>query len=251
MRTTIIAGNWKMFTTRQEAISLVEQMRDGLDAVEGVTSLVCPPFVHLEAVADALRGTSVALGAQNMHPESSGAFTGEVSPDMLADLCQYVILGHSERRELFGETDEFINRKVLAALAAGLRPILCVGERLEQREGGEAEAVVERQVALGLEGVEDATSLVVAYEPVWAIGTGRAATPDVAQSMMATIRGALAARFGEDAAGEVPLLYGGSVNPGNAEDYARQPDVNGALVGGASLDAEAFTQIARLAAQAG
>lgn len=248
MPTTIIAGNWKMNTTRQEAVSLVERMRGGLDAVEGVTSLVCPPFVHLDAVAEALRGTSVALGAQNMHPESSGAFTGEVSPGMLVGLCQYVILGHSERRELFGETDEFVNRKVLAALAAGLRPILCVGERLEQREGGEAEAVVERQVGLGLEGVDDASSLVVAYEPVWAIGTGRAATPDVAQSMMATIRAALAARFGADAASEVPLLYGGSVNPGNAEEYARQPDVNGALVGGASLDAEAFTQIARLAA---
>ena len=249
MPTTIIAGNWKMNTTRQEAVSLVEQMRDALDAESAVTSLVCPPFVHLDAVAEALRGTSVALGAQNMHPESSGAFTGEVSPDMLRGLCEYVILGHSERRELFGETDGFVNRKVRAALAAGLRPILCVGERLEQREGGEADTVVERQVALGLEGVEDASSLVVAYEPVWAIGTGRAATPDVAQSMMATIRGALAARFGADAAGEVPLLYGGSVNPGNAEDYARQPDVNGALVGGASLDAEAFTGIARLAAR--
>ena len=251
MPTTIIAGNWKMNTTRQEAISLVEQMRDALDAVEGVTALLCPPFVHLETVAHALRGTSVALGAQNVHPESSGAFTGEVSPDMLRGMCEYVILGHSERRELFGETDEFVNRKVRSAIAAGLRPILCVGERLEQREGGEAEAVVERQVALGLEGVEDASALVVAYEPVWAIGTGRAATPDVAQSMMATIRGALAARFGADAAGEVPLLYGGSVNPGNAEEYARQPDVNGALVGGASLDAEAFTQIARLAARQG
>ena len=249
MPTTIIAGNWKMNTTRQEAVSLVERMRDALDAESAVTSLVCPPFVHLDAVADALRGTSVALGAQNVHPESSGAFTGEVSPDMLRGLCEYVILGHSERRELFGETDEFVNRKVRAALDAGLRPILCVGERLEQREGGEAEAVVERQVGLGLEGVEDASALVVAYEPVWAIGTGRAATPDVAQSMMATIRAALATRYGADAAGEVPLLYGGSVNPGNAEDYARQPDVNGALVGGASLDAEAFAEIARLAAR--
>ncbi len=249
MPTTIIAGNWKMNTTRQEAVSLVERMRDALDAESGVTSLVCPPFVHLDAVGEALRGTSVALGAQNMHPESSGAFTGEVSPDMLRGLCEYVILGHSERRELFGETDEFVNRKVRAALVADLRPILCVGERLEQREGGEAEAVVERQVALGLEGVDDASALVVAYEPVWAIGTGRAATPDAAQSMMATIRAALAARYGADAAGEVPLLYGGSVNAGNAEDYARQPDVNGALVGGASLDAEAFAEIARLAAR--
>ena len=249
MPTTIIAGNWKMNTTRQEAVALVEQMRDALDAESAVTSLVCPPFVHLNAVAEALRGTSVALGAQNMHPESSGAFTGEVSPDMLRGLCDYVILGHSERRELFGETDEFVNRKVRAALAAGLRPILCVGERLEQREGGEADAVVERQVSLGLDGVDDTSSLVVAYEPVWAIGTGRAATPDVAQSMMALIRSTLATRFGADAAGEVPLLYGGSVNPGNAEDYARQPDVNGALVGGASLDAEAFAEIARLAAR--
>ena len=226
-------------------------MRDALDAESAVTSLVCPPFVHLESVAEALRGTSIALGAQNMHPESSGAFTGEVSPDMLRGLCQFVILGHSERRELFGEADEFINRKVRAAISAGLRPILCVGERLEQREGGEAEAVVERQLSLGLEEVEDSTPLVVAYEPVWAIGTGRAATPDVAQSMMASIRTALAARYGRDAANEIPLLYGGSVNAANAADYVREPDVNGALVGGASLDPEVFAQIVRLAAQQG
>ena len=251
MPTTIIAGNWKMNTTRQEALALVEQMRDALDAESAVLSLLCPPFVHLESVADLLRGTSVALGAQNMHPESSGAFTGEVSPDMLQDLCQFVILGHSERRELFGETDEFINSKVRAAIAADLRPILCVGERLEQREGGEAEAVVERQLALGLEGVEDATPLVVAYEPVWAIGTGRAATPDVAQAMMASIRGVLATRFRPDTASQIPLLYGGSVNAANAADYVREPDVNGALVGGASLDPEAFVQIVRLAAQQG
>ena len=251
MPTTIIAGNWKMNTTREEARALVEQMRDALDAENAVTSLVCPPFVHLESVAAALRGTSIALGAQNMHPESSGAFTGEVSSDMLRGLCQYVILGHSERRELFGETDEFVNRKVRAAISAGLRPILCVGERLEQRDGGEAEDVVERQLALGLEGVEDATPLVVAYEPVWAIGTGRAATPDVAQSMMASIRGVLAARYGRDAASEIPLLYGGSVNAANAADYVREQDVNGALVGGASLDPEAFAQIVRLAAQQG
>ena len=251
MPTTIIAGNWKMNTTPQEGCALVEQMRDALDAERAVTSLVCPPFVHLASVAEALRGTSIALGAQNMHPESSGAFTGEVSPDMLRGLCQFVILGHSERRELFGEADEFINRKVRAAISAGLRPILCVGERLEQREGGEAEAVVERQLSLGLEEVEDSTPLVVAYEPVWAIGTGRAATPDVAQSMMASIRGALAARYGRDAANEIPLLYGGSVNAANAADYVREPDVNGALVGGASLDPEAFTQIVRLAAQQG
>ena len=251
MPTTIIAGNWKMNTTPREARALVEQMRDALDAENAVTSLVCPPFVHLESVAAALRGTSIALGAQNMHPESSGAFTGEVSSDMLRGLCQFVILGHSERRELFGETDEFVNRKVRAAISADLRPILCVGERLEQREGGEAEAVVERQLALGLEEVEDSTPLVVAYEPVWAIGTGRAATPDVAQSMMASIRGALAARYGRDAASQIPLLYGGSVNAANAGDYMGEPDVNGALVGGASLDPEAFAQIVRLAAQQG
>ena len=249
--TTIIAGNWKMNTTAQEARALVSQMRDALDAVSGVTSLLCPPFVHLESVAEALRGTSIALGAQNMHPESAGAFTGEVSPEMLRGLCEYVILGHSERRELFGETDEFINRKARAAIAAGLRPILCVGESLEQRDCGEAESVVARQLALGLEGVDDASALVVAYEPVWAIGTGRAATPETAQAMMAHLRGELTARYGADAANEVPLLYGGSVNAANAADYARQPDVNGALVGGASLDADAFTQIARLAAQSG
>ena len=249
MPTTIIAGNWKMNTTSQEARDLVGGMRDALDAETGVTSLLCPPFVHLAAVSEMLSGTSIALGAQNMHPESAGAFTGEVSPDMLRDLCEYVILGHSERRELFGETDDFINRKVRAALDNGLRPILCVGERLEQRDDGDAESVVGRQLALGLDGVDDASALVVAYEPVWAIGTGRAATPDTAQAMMAHIRGELTARYGADAAGEVPLLYGGSVNAGNAAGYFSQADVNGALVGGASLDADAFARIAQLAAQ--
>ena len=249
MPTTIIAGNWKMNTTSQEARDLVGGMRDVLDAETGVTSLLCPPFVHLAAVSEMLRGTSIALGAQNMHPESAGAFTGEVSPDMLRDLCEYVILGHSERRELFGETDDFINRKVRAALDNGLRPILCVGERLEQRDAGDAESVVARQLALGLDGVDDASALVVAYEPVWAIGTGRAATPGTAQAMMAHIRGELTARYGADAAGEVPLLYGGSVNADNAAGYFSQADVNGALVGGASLDADAFARIAQLAAQ--
>ncbi len=249
MPTTIIAGNWKMFTTIEEAGTLLSGMRDALEAVGGVEKVICPPFISLDAIGAMLQGSSVALGAQNMHPEAQGAFTGEVSPAMLAGLCQYVILGHSERRQLFGETDEFVNLKVKAAIAAGLRPILCVGEHLRQREDGNAESVVEAQLRQGLSGIDSPGGLVVAYEPVWAIGTGRAATPDVAQSMMAHVRSVLSSLF-PSRAEDISLLYGGSVNPANAADYMRQPDVNGALVGGASLNAESFTQIVQTAAQA-
>ncbi|MBF8294193.1 MAG: tpiA, partial [Bacteroidetes bacterium] len=191
------------------------------------------------------KGTSIHLGAQNMHYEEKGAYTGEVSPGMLAELCRYVILGHSERRQHFGETDDLVNRKVKAALKVGLRPILCVGERLEQRQAGNAEDVVVRQLRGALEGVSSIDTLAVAYEPVWAIGTGVAATGDAAEEIMATIRHTLAAVYGEAAAREVPLLYGGSVTPDNIAEYASRPDVNGALVGGASLNATAFVEIAR------
>ena len=245
MPTPIVAGNWKMNTTIPEAIVLAAQMRDALDAVSGVEKVVCPPFVSLLAVQGLLDGTTVKLGAQNMHHAEKGAFTGEVSPGMLAGLCQYVILGHSERRQLFGETDEAVNMKVKAAIEARLKPILCVGERLEEREAGRAEDVVTQQLRGGLDGVDSVSSVAVAYEPVWAIGTGVAATAEIAETMMTAIRGALADLYGEGWAREVPLLYGGSVTPDNVAEYAGQPNVNGALVGGASLNAESFVAIAR------
>ena len=244
----IIAGNWKMNTTLQEAMDLVSAMRPRLDTIEGVRTVVCPPFVSLAAVAEILRGSTVEVGAQNVHHESQGAFTGEVSLAMLSDLCRVVILGHSERRQLFGETDEMVNLKVKAALDAGLRPILCVGEELEDREQGRAGEVVVRQLRGCLAGVDSLDDLAVAYEPIWAIGTGKAATPDVAQSLMAQMRGALASLFGVEAAAQTPLLYGGSVNPGNISDFMKEKDIDGALVGGASLSVDSFVEIVQRAA---
>ena len=250
MGNPIIAGNWKMNTSVQEASELVVAMKPGLEAIEGVRAVVCPPFVALTAVAESLKGSSIAVGAQNMHYEDSGAYTGEISPAMLSGICQFVILGHSERRHLFGETDDLIGRKVEAAASTGLKPILCVGERLQDREGGKAEDVVERQVTLGLERLTSPGTLAVAYEPVWAIGTGVAAKPEDAQAMMAHVRRLLAAHYGEDVASEVSLLYGGSVTADNVADFARQPDVDGALVGGASLDPDGFVALVGNAASA-
>ncbi|MSQ06484.1 MAG: triose-phosphate isomerase [Dehalococcoidia bacterium] len=250
MPTPVVAGNWKMNTTLAEATALAAGVREGMKALRGVEVILCPPFISLAAVRDAVRGSSIKVGAQNMHFEKSGAFTGEVSAAMLQGLCDYVILGHSERRQLFGEDDGLINRKVKAAFAHGLRPILCVGETLEQRESGRAAQVVGQQVKAGLAGVHDITGLVVAYEPVWAIGTGRAATPEIAAEVMGgTIAEALRELFGA-AAGQVPLLYGGSVNPGNVAGYAGQASIHGALVGGASLQAAQFVEIARATAAA-
>ena len=245
MPTPIVAGNWKMNTTLAEAVALASEMRDALDAIGGVEKVLCPPFISLKAVKDVVDGTTIRMGAQNMHNEEKGAFTGEVSPGMLTELCQYVILGHSERRQHFWETDEFINRKIRAALAAGLRPILCVGEGLEERETGSAEPVVTAQLRGALNRVSSAETLAVAYEPIWAIGTGVAATGEAAEAIMGAIRRTLAELYGEAAAGEIPLLYGGSVTPDNVAEYASQPNVNGALVGGASLDAQRFAEIAR------
>lgn len=242
-----IAGNWKMNTAIPEASNLVAAMKDRLDAVHGVEKIVCPPFVSLQTVADILRDSSVQVGAQNMHHETQGAYTGEVSSAMLQGLCQYVVLGHSERRQHFGETDAGVSLKTKAAIDAGLTPIVCVGEGLEEREEGRAEELVASQVRGGLDGIEPPSGLVLAYEPIWAIGTGRAATPEVAQNMMSHIREELAGLWGQSVAREVPLLYGGSVTPDNASDFMGQPDVNGALVGGASLNANSFVEIVRLA----
>ena len=250
MPRSIVAGNWKMNTTLEEAATLASEVAEGAAESGDVEIILCPPFISLAAVRQAVSGSPVMVGAQNMHFESAGAFTGEVSPEMLRNICQYVILGHSERRQLFGETDETVNRKVHAALAAGLRPIVCVGETLEQREAGQAADVVEGQVLAGVADVNEITDVVVAYEPVWAIGTGRAATPEIAEEIMGgPIHDALRDLFGDDA-DSVPLLYGGSVNAGNAAAFAAQPSIHGALVGGASLQADQFLQVAAAIADA-
>jgi triosephosphate isomerase len=256
MRKPFVAGNWKMYKTVAEARHLVSEMVPGLQAIAGVEKVLCPAFPSLLAVSALLEGTDIRLGAQNIHWESAGAYTGEVSPPMVAELCQYVILGHSERRTYFGETDETVNRRVQAALAHGLIPIVCVGETLEENEARRTEEVVFRQVKLGLAGLslsEDftaASNLVIAYEPVWAIGTGRAATADGANNVVAdVIRPALAELFGDGLPQEIRVLYGGSVKADNAAEFFSQPDIDGALVGGASLKVSEFVPITQAAAQ--
>ena len=240
----LVAGNWKMHTDLAEAVRLASDVARVTEP-GAVAVAVCPPFISLEAVAEMLGDSGVRLGAQNMHAEDKGAFTGEVSAPMLSSVgCHYVILGHSERRQLFGETDEGVSAKAHAALGHGLVPIVCVGETLEQRQAGDAESVVRSQLSGSLAGVsiDRADALVVAYEPVWAIGTGETATPEQAQAMHLMIRDHLADLLG--AVGrKVELLYGGSVKPGNAAELFAQPDIDGGLIGGASLDADSFAAI--------
>jgi len=247
MRRPLIAGNWKMYKTVAAAVALAREVRAGARGEHGdVDALVAPPFTALAAVAEALRGSEVALGAQNMHWENEGAFTGEVSPVMLRDVgCTHVILGHSERRQLFGETDEGVARKAQAAFAHGLTPIVCVGETLAERESGRMMEIVERQLERALRPItpDQAARLVVAYEPVWAIGTGRNATADQAQEVHAFIRKRVSGSHGEAAAAALRILYGGSVKPDNIGPIMAQPDVDGALVGGASLTAASFLKI--------
>jgi triosephosphate isomerase len=251
MRKPFVAGNWKMNKTGEEARKLVADLLPALQAVPSIDVAVCPPYPYLMAVSAMLSGTAVGLGAQNMHWESAGAFTGEVAPNMVAEFCQYVILGHSERRALFGETDESVNKKVKAAFANRLTPIVCVGETLEENESGRTAEVVERQVRLGLQGltVEQAASLVIAYEPVWAIGTGRAASAEGANAVLSDIiRPALQSMFGAEVAQAVRIQYGGSVNAKNAAEFFAMPDIDGALVGGASLKPADFIAIVEAAA---
>jgi triosephosphate isomerase (TIM) len=249
-RTPLLAGNWKMHLDHLAAIQVVQQLVYHLvpDDYEAAEIAVCPPFTALRSIQTLIEGDRLrlSLGAQNCHWEDAGAYTGEVSPPMLGKLkVAYVICGHSERRQHLGETDETVNRKVRAVLAHDMTPILCVGETLEQREAGDAEAVVDAQLRAGLDGVdaEQVGDLVVAYEPVWAIGTGHAASANDAQSMSRYIRDELARLFETGTADKVPILYGGSVKAANAESYFACPDVDGALVGGASLDASEFAQI--------
>jgi triosephosphate isomerase len=241
-----------MYTTPEEGRELARAIREGAAGVEGVDVLLCPPFTSLAAVAEELAGTAIALGAQNMHYEEQGAFTGEVSPLMLVALgVSSVLVGHSERRQYFGERDEVLNRKVKAALAHGLKPILCVGETLEEREAGASwKEVVRGQVRTDLEGLgaEDLGPVTIAYEPIWAIGTGKTATPAAAQEAHAMIRQALAESFGAAAAEERRILYGGSVKPDNVRELMAEADVDGALVGGASLKAETFLPIIKFGA---
>jgi triosephosphate isomerase len=248
MRKKFVAGNWKMYTTAAIARQLAAAVVQGLGDEERVTVALCPPFPYLLAVGEILRGSRVALGGQNLYPEKEGAFTGEVSPTMLVDVgCRFVILGHSERRHKLGETDAFINRKVHTALTAGLAVIVCVGETQEERDEGRTEAVLEGQLSGSLKGVTagDLERVVLAYEPVWAIGTGCNATPGQAQQAHAFLRRRLAETFGEAAAGQFLIQYGGSVKADNAASLLRQPDVDGALVGGASLQADQFLAIVR------
>jgi len=251
MRRPCVAGNWKMFETASEARILVSELLSGLIELDNKVEIVlCPPFTSILPVAALLEGTGIGVGAQNMHWETSGAFTGEISPVMLAEFCKYVILGHSERRAYFGENDEGVNRKVKAALENGMVPIMCVGETLEENEAGKTRQVVSTQVRNGLNDV-DASSImkvVIAYEPVWAIGTGRAATAAGANQVIADIiRNEVSLSFGDDAAQAVRVLYGGSVKASNAEEFFRQVDIDGALVGGASLKATEFLPIVRAA----
>ncbi|HLC23542.1 MAG TPA: triose-phosphate isomerase [Dehalococcoidia bacterium] len=243
MRTPLIAGNWKMNTTLVDAVALVKEMRQRLDSIGGVEKVVCPPFISLAAVREVIQGSSIKLGAQNVYFEDKGAFTGEISPLMLKGLCDYVIIGHSERRQYFVESNELVNQKVKAAMRSGLKPIMCVGELLEENKSGKTEQVVAEQVLQGLEGVSPNLDLVIAYEPVWAIGTGRAATSDQAQSTIAFIRSKVGQAIGKDVAQHVRILYGGSVTGANIADLMTKPDIDGALVGGASLKAQEFISI--------
>jgi triosephosphate isomerase len=262
MRSPFVAGNWKMNTTVTEAEKLVLEMLEKLDRIEGVEKVLCPPFVSLVAVSMMLQGSSIKLGAQNMYFETKGAYTGEISPLMLGELCEFVILGHSERRWYFGETDEVVNRKVKAALANKLKPILCVGERLEENEAGKTEEVVNRQVIAALDGIEPlvlsrsserrgemAKNLVIAYEPVWAIGTGKAASGKQAAATIQFIRDVVAKLWNKSIAQDLRILYGGSVTTANIAEFISHPEIDGALVGGASLKAEEFVNIVEKTAE--
>ncbi len=250
-RTPIVAGNWKMHYGPSEAHSFAESILDSLAALTSVERVLCPPSVSLGAVHAVISGSGIRLGAQNMYFEEKGAFTGEISPLMLRGLCDYVILGHSERRQYFGETDALVNRKAQAAFAHGLRPIVCVGERLEDRDANLTERVITTQVRGSLADLpaERLGELVVAYEPVWAIGTGRAATARDAADVAALIRALLAEMYGQEATAGVRIQYGGSVTPANVAEFAALADIDGSLVGGASLKPD-FVEIVRLTAQA-
>jgi triosephosphate isomerase len=243
-----MAGNWKMNKTVGEAIDLVRELKAAISGVKAVEVAVAPPFTALYAVRKELDGSSIGLAAQNLYWEEKGAFTGEVSPLMLKEVgCHYVIIGHSERRQFFGETDETVNRRIKAALAQGLKVIFCIGETLKEREEGKTFPVIEKQVEGGLKGLSDKEmkNMVIAYEPVWAIGTGKTATPEQAEEVHRSIRGKIEKLYSREVSEEIRIQYGGSVTPENVKGLMNQPDIDGALVGGASLKAESFSKIVR------
>jgi triosephosphate isomerase len=250
MRTPMAAANWKCHTRLESAMALAKGLREAVDGVQGVEKVLCPPFVYLAAVGQAVRGSSLRLGSQDVHWEDDVAATGEIGPQMVAELAQYAIIGHSERRHQFGETDEMVNRKVKAALATGLHPIMCVGETLDEREAGKTGEVLVRQTRSGLEGAEIPDDFIIAYEPVWAIGTGRAATAETAEEAIALIRREVASIFGAGKAEALRVLYGGSVTPDNVGEFMSREAIDGSLVGGASLKVDAFTGIVRGTAEA-
>jgi triosephosphate isomerase len=252
MRTPIIAGNWKMYKTLPESVEFVQALLPRLQPIRGAEKVVCPTFVALASVADVLRGSDVKVGAQNVHWEKQGTFTSQISPTMLQNLVEYVIIGHSESRAYLGDTDEIVNKKVKAALAHGLKPIIAVGESLAQNEAGETQAFVGGQVRAALDGVlaDEMRNVVIAYEPIWAIGTGKNASGEVANSIIGgTIRATLSELYGDDIAQTVRIQYGGSVKPDNMAEYMSQPDIDGALVGGASLKVDDFVTLVEIAAR--
>ena len=245
MRVPMIAGNWKMNTTVTEATELVNKVLQELDRIGSVDKVLCPPFISLAVVGELIRGSSIKLAAQNLYFEEKGAYTGEISPLMLADLCELVIIGHSERRQYFNETDEIVNKKVRATLKVELKPILCIGERLEENEAGLTEEVVTRQLGSALAGIDYLDGMVIAYEPAWAIGTGKAATGEQANRTIGLIRDNISRLYSRDIAQGLRILYGGSVTADNATEFMQQPEIDGALVGGASLKADQFISIVR------
>ncbi len=250
MRTACVAGNWKMHNTVEQSKDLMRDLISGLDSINSVSSIVCPPFTALAPVKDLLGRSSIKLGAQDLYWEDQGAFTGEIAPGMISELADYVILGHSERRAYFNDSDDKVNKKIIAAIKAGLKPIFCVGETLVEYEAGLTGQVVSRQIKQGLVGVvgNQMGMIMIAYEPVWAIGTGKAATPAGANQIIKTaIREELAQLYSAQVAENMRILYGGSVKPDNARDFFSQPDIDGALVGGASLKAEDFIRITEAA----
>lgn len=251
MRTPMMAGNWKMNKTPDEAASLAQAIREATAEFDGVDKALCPTFVCLDAVSSVLDGSDVAVGAQNLHWEASGAYTGEVSAAMLSDMVDYVIIGHSERRQLFGETDESVNKKMHAALEAALAPILCVGETLGQNESGETQNVVTMQIEQALDGLnaEQMRQSIIAYEPIWAIGTGRAATAEQAQEVCSMIRHIVVHLYSEETASQTRILYGGSTKPANIREIMQQADIDGALIGGASLEAESYGEMVKITSE--
>jgi len=248
MRKLLIAGNWKMNTTLMEAVDLVNEMKEPLDRINGVDKVVCPPFISIAVISEILMDSSIKVGAQNMYFKEKGAFTGEISPAMLIDICEYVIIGHSERRQYFNETDETVNKKGRAALDAGLKPIICVGENLEQNKAGETEKIVTGQLKRALDDISYSPAIVIAYEPIWAIGTGKAATGTDANTTIKIIRNTIADIYNGRAAQDMRILYGGSVTAANIGEFIRQPEIDGGLVGGASLKSAEFISMVEQAA---